>query len=454
MPDGDITRITISDGGVLRATLEVANDGKVVAVLDRDGLMLLSRDIPEWVRREIRKRGLTNVNAPAEGASSPDIARITVSGGGALRAVLELAGDRKVVAVLDSDGLALPSRSIPEWVWREIRKRGLFYARDDALDYASAAGSGRRRNLTAASAGGSNRRSGLLTGAAPIAVAVGLVAVVAGLAIISLVSRGSDPVGETAVTTPTPTPVWFGVSVRDDSAYGAGLEWRVESFQRRSDDRVSLTVQSDGGSIPETGWQLEGVTGRSYDGRIVDDNDRQVTISFYVLPWEAGLRVVRMGQAIPLELLPTPDPSIATAVFTPDQILRDFRAGPGRAGRRFIIGGPITVEGVVNSIGDTVSTAPLPEDPSLAAAIEGLRGLQQTSEAYAELYGKIPPVYLSQTPRQVQDTRDSEDRDYRVFFVRHPDPRSLSEGDSLRIRCVISIERATFTGDEIICTPA
>ena len=70
MPDGDVTRITISDGGVLRSTLEVADDGNVVAVLDRDGLMLLSRDIPEWVWREIRKRGLTNVNAPAEGASS------------------------------------------------------------------------------------------------------------------------------------------------------------------------------------------------------------------------------------------------------------------------------------------------------------------------------------------------------------------------------------------------
>lgn len=453
MPDNDVTRMTISDGGVRRAVLEVANNGQVVAVFDSDGLLLLSRDIPEWVRREIRKRGLTNVNAPTEGASSPDVARITISNGGALRAVLEVANDRKVVAVLDSDCMALPSRSIPEWVWREIRKRGLFYARDDALDHAAAGGSGRRGNLTAASAGGSNRRSSPFAGAAPIVAAVVLLAVVVGLAIVALVSRGSAPV-EVAATTPTPTPVWFGVSVLEDSAYGEGLEWRVASFQRRSDDRVRLTVQSDGAEIPGTGWGLEGVTGRSYDGRIVDKTDRKVTISFYVLPWEAGLRVARRGEAIPLELLPTPDPAIANAVFTPDQILRGFRADPGRAGRRFIVGGPIAVEGVVNSIGDSPVEF-TPENPAEAAALESVRSLRITADALGDAYGRIPPVYLSQTPQQVENTRDSDDRDYRIFFVReHPDHRSLSQGDSIRIRCVISIERAIFTGDEVICTPA
>ena len=451
MPDNDVTRMTISDGGVRRAVLEVANNGQVVAVYDSDGLLLLSRDIPEWVRREIRKRGLTNVNAPTEGASSPGVARITISSGGALRAVLEVANDRKVVAVLDGDGLAMPSRSIPEWVWREIRKRGLFYARDDALDHASAGGLGRQRNLTASSEGGANRP--LLAGAAPIVVAVGLVAVVVGLAIVALISRGSDPV-EVAATTPTPTPVWFGVSVREDSAYGEGLEWRVESFQRRSDDRVRLTVQSDGAEIPGTGWGLEGVTGRSYEGRIVDETDRKVTISFYVLPWEAGLRVARRGEAIPLELLPPPDPAIANAVFTPDQILRGFRADPGRAGRRFIIGGPITVEGVVNNIGDSPVEF-TPDNPAEAAALESVRGLRITADALGDAYGRIPPVYLSQTPQQVENTRDSDDRDYRIFFVReHPDHRSLSQGDAIRIRCVISIERAIFTGDEVVCTPA
>ena len=451
MPDNDVTRMTISDGGVRRAVLEVANNGQVFAVYDSDGLLLLSRDIPEWVRREIRKRGLTNVNAPTEGASSPGVARITISSGGALRAVLEVANDRKVAAVLDSDGMALPSRSIPEWVWREIRKRGLFYARDDALDTRSSGRVGAAAESYRLTRGRSNRP--LLAGAAPIVAAVGLVAVVVGLAIVALVSRGSDPV-EVAATTPTPTPVWFGVSVREDSAYGAGLEWWVASFQRRSDDRVSLTVQSDGASIPETGWQIEGVTGRSYEGRIVDETDRQVTISFYVLPWEAGLRVARRGEAIPLELLPTPDPAIADAVFTPDQILRGFRADPGRAGRRFIIGGPITVEGVVNSIGDSPVEF-TPENPAEAAALESVRGLRITADALGDAYGRIPPIYLSQTPLQVEGTRDSDDRDYRIFFVReHPDHRSLRQGDSIRIRCVISIERAIFTGDEVVCTPA
>lgn len=444
MPDDNVTRITISDGGVLRATLEVTDDGKLVAVLDRDGLALLSRDIPEWVRREIRKRGLTNFDAPTEGASSPDVVRMTISDG-RVRAVLEVANDRKVVAVLDGDGLALPSRKIPEWVWREIRKRGLFYARDDALDHAAAGGSGQRRSPVAASAGGSNRRSNLVAG-------VALIAVAAGLAIIALVSRGSDPV-EVAATTPTPTPVWFGVSVREDSAYGAGIEWSVESFQRRSDKRIRLTVQSESGSIPATGWRLEGASGDSYDGEIVNETERQVTISFYVHPWEAGLRVARRGNAIPLELLPTPDPSLANAVFTPDQILRSFRADPGRAGRRFIISGPITVEGVVNSIGDSPVEF-TPDNPAEAAALESVRSLRITADALADAYGVMPPVYLSDTPRQVQDTWDRQDRDYRVFFVRHPAPRRLSEGDSIRIRCVISIERATFTGDEVICTPA
>ena len=34
MPDNDVTRMTISDGGVRRAVLEVANNGQVVAVYD------------------------------------------------------------------------------------------------------------------------------------------------------------------------------------------------------------------------------------------------------------------------------------------------------------------------------------------------------------------------------------------------------------------------------------
>ena len=84
-----------------------------------------------------------------------------------------------------------------------------------------------------------------------------------------------------------------------------------------------------------------------------------------------------------------------------------------------------------------------------------MRGLRITADALGDAYGRIPPVYLSQTPQQVENTRDSDDRDYRIFFVReHPDHRSLSQGDAIRIRCVISIERAIFTGDEVVCTPA
>ena len=59
-----------------------------------------------------------------------NVTRVTISDGGALRAVLEVVDERTVVAVYDRDGILVPASRIPNWVWQHIRQRGLIYARD------------------------------------------------------------------------------------------------------------------------------------------------------------------------------------------------------------------------------------------------------------------------------------------------------------------------------------
>lgn len=59
---------------------------------------------------------------------------VTISDGGALRAVLKIVDDRKIVAVYDRDGILIPASKIPNWVWQQIRQRGLLYVRDEVSE--------------------------------------------------------------------------------------------------------------------------------------------------------------------------------------------------------------------------------------------------------------------------------------------------------------------------------
>lgn len=62
--------------------------------------------------------------------SGQNTRRVIISDGGALRAILEVEGDTRVVAVLLPNGSVVPSKDIPRWVWQAIRNRGLVYDGD------------------------------------------------------------------------------------------------------------------------------------------------------------------------------------------------------------------------------------------------------------------------------------------------------------------------------------
>ena len=272
------------------------------------------------------------------------------------------------------------------------------------------------------------------------------------LALMLIAACGPAPTPTPAPTatptpTPTPTPVWFGVSIPRQRTQVA---WRIEDFQRADNTAIVTIVRANpeaGGRLTSTGYQIQGIGPLPYGGSIVSESENEVTISFYVPDWESGLRVVRGGDAIPLEPTPTPLPSAIDAVYSPDEILSEFRAHPGRATQRFVRGGPVTVEGVVNSIYDTP-----PDDPQAAAILETVRF---TARSFAEAYGgtpNVPPVYLSDTPRQVRDAYGADNRAYRVFWVRYPSEPRVQKGDALRIRCGITVESGA-TDLEVVCTP-
>lgn len=62
--------------------------------------------------------------------SEENITQLTITDGGALRVILELEDNRKVIAVLRPDGSLVQPKDIPEWVWRAMRHRGLLFSGD------------------------------------------------------------------------------------------------------------------------------------------------------------------------------------------------------------------------------------------------------------------------------------------------------------------------------------
>ncbi len=281
-----------------------------------------------------------------------------------------------------------------------------------------------------------------------------------GLILIMLVAACGT---SSAPGTPTPTPPWFGISVSG---------WHVDSFHRGSG---TLTLKSDSGSITSTGYLLEGASGNSYDGTIVDEETYgSVTISFSVPVWETNLRVTRrktdwetnwvdLGvdkerDYIPLDLFSDPDPSVADSVFTPDEILASFRTNPNRAGWRFIASGPVNIEGAVHSIGDTPPATPTPlstpDSPMEAAVTEQVRGLGYMADSLARSFGvaETPLIYLSQTPQQAREAGPGNSG-YRVFSFRHANPKEFAVGETISVRCKISITKLTYTLREVVCDP-
>lgn len=118
---------------------------------------------------------------------------VTISDGGALRAVLKIVDDRKIVAVYDRDGILIPASKIPNWVWMQIRQRGLLYARDDALD--DVVTIGMRQQGAPPGAGRFSRRQKILFASLPLA-AIAIYAIVALVNALSTPSCSSEFAGD------------------------------------------------------------------------------------------------------------------------------------------------------------------------------------------------------------------------------------------------------------------
>ena len=80
-----------------------------------------------WVTGDFRKSALSHLAARGFQVSEENIRRVVISGGGPLRAILEVEDDTRVVAVLRPNGSIMEYRDIPQWVFQEIRNRGMVY---------------------------------------------------------------------------------------------------------------------------------------------------------------------------------------------------------------------------------------------------------------------------------------------------------------------------------------
>ena len=241
---------------------------------------------------------------------------VTISDGGALRAVLKIVDDRKVVAVYDRDGILIPASKIPNWVWQQIRQRGLLYVRDDALD--DVVTLGMRQQSNPPGAGRFSRRQKILFASLPVAA-------IAIYAIVVLVN---------ALSTPSCSGV---AAIVRDEVYAEGVERgrSPEVAEYIADAFCVADAASPGGAYDSVyAYLIEG-------GYPAEEAEFMASYSVEALSrWR--------GDATPA---PRPTPTPPTYVSA-SAILRAFRSNPNLGASRYLNSGPVYVQGTVREFND------------------------------------------------------------------------------------------------------